>query len=289
MEKLSPIQIDPKTFLREHCALPALPVVISRIQEMIQSNEADIGKITDLIMRDPSLVAQVLKVVNSSYYSLPREVVEVRYAIAFLGLNEVYRIVLSLSVVHTLGVKEKAELDRFWFHSFFTALCTKDLARRHAPHVSLHELWSAAILHDIGKLVYLRFFPEHYRALAAICKERGCLFSEAEQQLGLPASAYFGTLLCDHWRLPVKVRDACEFHTLKDLVAISPDTPSGECIRIICLGNLMAVLASDHLGEQTKLDIAKAIQSALQYTESQFLTVMGAIYELKIEAEKFSA
>jgi len=287
MKKLPAIQIDPKTFLREHCALPALPVVVSRIQEMIQSNEADIAKITELIMHDPSLVAQVLKVVNSSYYSLPREVVEVRYAIAFLGLNEVYRIILSLSVVGALGVNEKAELDRFWFHSFYTALCTKHLARRHAPHISLHELWSAAILHDIGKLVYIRFFPEHYRALVGLCKEKGCLFSEAERQMELPPSAYFGTLLCDHWRLPVKVRDACEFHSFKDLQAILPDTPSGECIRIICLGNIMAVLASEQLSEETKHKIAAMIQKSLQYSESQFLTVMAEIYELKIDAEKF--
>ncbi len=47
----------------------------------------------ELISDEPALVAQILKVVNSSYYSLPREITELRFAIAFLGLNEIYRMV----------------------------------------------------------------------------------------------------------------------------------------------------------------------------------------------------
>ena len=87
MDKLAPIEIDPKTFLRQHCTLPALPEVITQVQEMIHKDNVDIEKVIELISGDPALVAQVLKVVNSSYYGLPREIAEVRFAIAFLGIN----------------------------------------------------------------------------------------------------------------------------------------------------------------------------------------------------------
>ena len=87
---LTPIEIDPKTFLRQHCTLPALPAVVGEIQSLIHDADVDMKKVAELINSDPAILAQVLKIVNSAYYGLPREVTNVQFAIAFLGLNEVY-------------------------------------------------------------------------------------------------------------------------------------------------------------------------------------------------------
>ena len=287
MTVLPPIEIDPNTFLRQHFTLPALPEVVAQIHNLIHDVDADIQRVAELISSDPGLVAQLLRVVNSAYYALPSQIVKVQYAIVFLGLSEVYRMVLSLSVIDALGIKEKHELKEFWFHSFYAALCTKYLAKKYEPHLSFEELWSAAILHDIGKLVYLKFFPEHYKALRSFCKEHGCLFSEAESHFSLPPTAFLGTLLCGHWRLPDQIRSACESHTLKDLPGIEGDSPSACFRRMICLGNLLTVLCTEELNNATRHEIADATRTALDCTEPQFLTMMGDIYELRIDVERF--
>jgi HD-like signal output (HDOD) protein len=284
---LAPIEIDPKTFLRQHCTLPALPAVVGQIQNLIHDYNVDMEKVAELVSSDPAILAQVLKIVNSAYYGLPREIGDVRFAIAFLGLNEIYRMVLSLSAINTLAIDKKDELDEFWFHSFYTALCTKYLAKKYEPHLSLEELWSAAMLHDIGKLVYLKFFPDHYRALSNFCKERGILFSEAEKHFSLPSSAFLGTVLCDHWRLPDEIRQACETHTLEDLSAPKADGPSNRFQRMICLGNLLTVLSTSELSNTTRQNIADASRTALDCTETEFLALMGDIYELRIDVERF--
>jgi len=284
---LEPIQIDPKTFLRQHCTLPSLPEVLNELQCVIHGGNVDLDKVAELVRSEPALVAQALKIVNSAYYGLPREIGNVRFAIAFLGLNEIYRMVLSLSVINTLAINRKNDLVDFWFHSFYTALCTKYLANNYNPHLSFEELWSAAILHDIGKLVYLKFFPDHYRALKDFSKEQGCLFSEAGEHFSLPSSAFLGTLLCDHWRLPEKIREACEFHSLKDLLAIRENTPSAGFQRMICLGNLLSIVSTDELSITSKQKISAAVQNVLSLTEAEFLTMMGDIYDSRMEAEKF--
>jgi HD-like signal output (HDOD) protein len=288
MTALAPIEIDPKTFLRDHCTLPALPKVVSKIQSLIHDDHADMGTVADLISGEPALVAQVLKVVNSAYYGLSREIGNVKFAIAFLGLNEIYRMVLALSVVNTLAIHEKHELNKFWFHSFYTALCTRYLAKRYEPHFSFEELWSAAMLHDIGRLVYLKFFPDHYKALRHFCDEQRCLFSQAEKHFSLPSTAFLGSLLCEHWRLPDNIRTACESHTLADLQNLSGDSPSARFRRMICLGNVLTVLSADELNDDTKHQIASAIQTELDCTEQSFLAMMGDIYELKIDVEGFA-
>ena len=284
---LQPIKIDPRTFLRQHCTLPSLPEAVAELQRVIQSGDVDTDKVAQLISSDPALLAQALKIVNSAYYGLPREIGDVRFAIAFLGLNEIYRMVLSLSVINTLAIRRDDDLDDFWFHSFYTALCTKHIANKYNPHLSFEELWSAAMLHDIGKLVYLKFFPDHYKTLKDFSREQGCLFSEAEKHFSLPSSAFLGTLLCDHWRLPEKIRDACELHSLKDLLAIKENSPSADFRRMICLGNLLAIISTDELTTTNREDISAAAQSALNLTGGEFLTMMGDIYDLRMEAEKF--
>jgi HD-like signal output (HDOD) protein len=285
--KLEPIKIDPRTFLRQHCTLPSLPGAVAELQRVIRSGNVDTDKVAELVSSDPALLAQALKIVNSAYYGLPREIGDVRFAIAFLGLNEIYRMVLSLSVINTLAIRRDDDLDDFWFHSFYAALCTKYLANKYNPHLSFEELWSAAMLHDIGKLVYLKLFPDHYKTLKDFSREQGCLFSEAERHFSLPSSAFLGTLLCDHWRLPEKIRDACEFHSPRDLLSVKENSPSAGFRRMICLGNLLAIISTDELTNTNREDISAAAQSALNLTGGEFLTLMGDIYELRIEVERF--
>jgi len=288
MDKLPPIEIDPKTFLRQHCTLPALPRVVTRIQNLLQSENTSITEVSELIGSDPALVAQLLKVVNSAYYSLPQEITKIQFAVAFLGLNEVYRMALALEVIKTIAMKESRELHAFWFHSFYAALCTKRLAKTYIPQLPFDDLWSAAILHDIGKLVYLKFFPDHFKVLRTYCDEQGCLFSAAEDHFSLPASSFLGVLLCEHWLLPGKIRDACKWHSLKDLETLKRDTsPAGDFRRMVFLGNIVAVLASEELATEVKQSLAEAITGILKLTEADFLAMMGTIYDLRFEAEEF--
>ncbi len=287
MKKLPPIEIDQNTFLRQHFTLPALPEVVSQVQYLISEDDVDLERVAQLISSDPALVAQILKVVNSAYYGLPREITKVNFAIIFLGLSEVYRMVLSLSVIDALAIKERKELNRFWAHSFYSALCSKLVAKKYEPQLSFEELWSGAILHDIGKLVYLRFFPDHYKALSKFCQEQGCLFSESEEKLELPESAFLATMLCDHWRLPSTIKTACQFHTLKDLSNIEGDSASAGFKRMVCLGNLLAILSADEVSNAKKQEIVGSAMSALDCTEEQFLALMGGIYELRVDVDKF--
>jgi HD-like signal output (HDOD) protein len=284
---LTPIDIDPRTFLKEHCALPALPEVVTQIQNKIHGGDVDFNEISELLSADPALVAQILKVVNSAYYALPREIVKVQVAIALIGINELSRMVLSLSIINALAVKDLRELHRFWSHSYYVAICTKHLAKRFNPYLSFDELWAPSILHDVGKLVYLKFLPDHYRALDDYRREKQCLFSEAESHFSVPPSSFFGTLLCERWRLPSQVRKACEYHSLKDLSILRETSPSMGFTRIICIGNLLAVLSTEELDSAIKEEIAAATQTELQCSEQKFLALMGDIYGLKSEVEAF--
>jgi HD-like signal output (HDOD) protein len=285
MTKLKPIHIDPDKFLYEHCSLPELPSFLTKLQQMIHSDEVGARKVAKLVSTDAPMVAQILKLVNSPYYSIPREITNLNIAVTYLGLNEIYRVAMTLSAVKHLTSTNKKAFNEIWFHSVFTGMCANYLAKKFDPKLNLNELWSAAILHDLGKFVYLKFFPEHYQALKDFRLEQKCLFSEAETFYALPSSAYLGTLLCDRWRLPKKVKEVCAEHGLDVLIKEEKNLSRDTFIFVVAAANLLTQLITDPLKEDIKNIITQTILKYLNITVSQFPFLMTDVIELKEKAQ----
>lgn len=286
---LDPIHIDPKTFLRDHCTLPALPEVMTRMQQILDGDQIDIEEVAGLMKSDPALVGQILKMVNSAYYGLPREVGDVKYAIAFLGFSEIHRIMLSFAVAGAFVTEHKEALKALWLHSFHTALCADHLIKKAGRSGHLQDVWSAALLHDAGKLVYLKFFPDHFLALREYAEKNGCLFSTAEAELDLPTSAYLGTLLCDHWRLPLAVRDSCESHTLEMLYEAGSDRQDVSVPVVVSVGNLLSTLSTTALSDAVSKEIAGVAMQTLDCETSAFADLMAVVKDLETDAQQFMA
>jgi len=283
---LAHADIDAET-LREHFSLPVLPEVLAKVQEAIRSDYVSIRSVANHLSLDAALVAEVLKIVNSAYYGLPRDIREVEVAIAYLGLREIHHLVLSSSVLDHLISEEKAAYEALKFHSILTALWSKHLARRFAPYLRLGELWAAGMLHDLGKFVYLRFYPDHFKALYQHSQDHGCLFSESETALSSFPSDQFGAMICDHWHLPRTVHEVCGTHSLRDLQNHQQGISTlSDFTAIVTVGNLLAVLTNEVLSEQKKDEIAEAVQAELSLSSHDFMLLIAPSNELKIWAKR---
>ena len=131
-------------------------------------------------------------------------------------------------------------------------------------------------------MVYIKFFPEHYRELKRFSKQNGCLFSEAEEHYKLPPSSYLGSLLCRHWRLPIEVEDACEYHNLSHISKEGSDFQI-----VVALGNLLAILSEGGINESCKNRIKEVAENILELSSDNFIPLMGDVYELRSEVEQF--
>jgi HD-like signal output (HDOD) protein len=253
---------------------------------MLLSDDTGARKVAKFLSVDASLVAQILKVVNSPYFSIPKEIKDVHIAVAYLGLNEIYRIATTLSVVNNLRGRDKEAFSEIWFHSVLTAMTARHLAKKFEPKININELWAATILHDIGKFVYLKFFPEHYKALQKYKIDMGCLFSEAEIHFAFPTSSYLGTLLCDRWRLPKIVKKVCETHTLTDLINKKEQIVEDPFIRMVTIANLITILITEKLNDELKNKITNEIIMDLKMKLTEFPILAADILVLKEDAEK---
>ncbi|MGM0577156.1 MAG: HDOD domain-containing protein [Myxococcota bacterium] len=286
---LPPIEADLSGQLRGFDALPHMPQVLAQVQQSLRSGRADAGRIAKLVSADPGLTAQILRVVNSAYYSLRREIVDLRYAVAYLGFNEIHRIVLTVSVVQGLGVKDPSELKRFWHHSFYTALIAKCLAGIYERHIEPGELWPAALLHDVGVLVYMRLYPRHWNALAEHRAEEACLLVDAERDLRLPSHTTMGAALCERWQLPESIHDVCRHHELDD-PSSEPGTPLNVAFRrMVSAASLLSQMSTGDLRPDVRERAGRHARRLLGLDQRDFMTLMGTIYELRHEADAFTA
>ncbi len=193
--------------------LPVLPQVTMRITERMQSPTATLNEIAGLIQTDPALTSKILRLANSSYYSIPGGVTEVPKALQYLGFTTVSQIVLTTSVLGAFKVQGSHDfpLDQFWKHSFAVGLVSEITARNlQLEHAK--DAFICGLLHDIGKLILLEALPDQLHAVVRHAKENKQSFVDSERTLDLVNHAKLGVQLAEHWNLPSIIADSIHHH-----------------------------------------------------------------------------
>jgi putative nucleotidyltransferase with HDIG domain len=194
-------------------SLPVLPQVAMRITERMQSPTATVAEISDLIKSDMGLSSRVLRLANSSYYSIPGGVSEVSKALQFLGFTTIAQIVLTSSVVGAFKNPGTTDfpLAPFWLHSFGTGQLA-EIAARSLRMRSPADAFIGGLLHDAGKLILLELAPDQLQKTARLAKEKKTSFHAAELETGAPSHVMLGAELARHWKLPESIRASIEHH-----------------------------------------------------------------------------
>ncbi len=219
--------------------LPSLPGVALQILQLCEDEHPDLISMTEVISRDPALAVHVLKLVNSPFYGLRREVHTISHALALLGANSVRTLALSFSLVQGLrrDDSEGSELPNYWRRSLTSGVASRALGEW-AEMPQKEELFLVSLLQDVGMLALRESFPETYTEL--VKQSRGC----HETLLQLEKEA----LECDHgevsswlaqeWHLPVIFDLALRFS--HDLEPTEAPEESTDFIKFVALSGLIA-------------------------------------------------
>ena len=212
-----------RSLIDDMSTLISPPDVYLRINDMIVGNTASAHHFSDVILRDPSLTARILKLVNSSYYALPSKVDTVSRAVAVIGMHELSSLVFSMCAVQSFsrigsGV---TNMNTFWRHGVYSGLTAKAIGSR-INCLNTERLFVAGLLHDIGTLTINARFPEI--AEEAIFKAQG----DEENLIGFEQSAigfdhaYLGAMMLENWHLPEATCDAIRYHHQPRAAKITP-------------------------------------------------------------------
>ena len=100
--------------------LPILPEMIQKVVSLTQDEKTTAKNLSDLISYDQAISSRLLKVANSAYYGLSREISTIQHAVVVLGFEQVKSLSLGIAVFDVMkGTNETTSImqDEFWKHS----------------------------------------------------------------------------------------------------------------------------------------------------------------------------
>jgi putative nucleotidyltransferase with HDIG domain len=196
--------------------LPTPPVVYSRINESISNPNSSAYQIASIIAEDPAMSAKILRLSNSAFYGTRAEISSVKQAIITIGLEAIKSLVLSTSVFSAFKAKpEHAHFqEEFWRHSLATASASRVLMRQANSDWIQNgdKVFSAGMLHDIGKLVMISYLPNEWAKLQKEKENSNEPMLQIERKLLGYTHTDLGIALADKWHLPELIKDSIAFH-----------------------------------------------------------------------------
>jgi putative nucleotidyltransferase with HDIG domain len=193
--------------------LDPLPITARRLSTMLGDDKVNIREIAEIVEYDVAVAANIVRVANSAAYAGRYPVERVRDAVVRLGTANLLTIVLG---DHIRALRVAAPLydlteDDLYLHSAAASLMIRSIVaetrRPLPPSASI-----AALLHDVGKLIMVRYLKEDVSALRAVCREKKINFVDAEREVLGCDHAEVGAAVARNWGFPSEITQAIEQH-----------------------------------------------------------------------------
>ncbi len=206
--------IDVEKIISSINKLPAFPSVATQALKILDDPDASVDDVILVVQYDQAITANVLKMCNSAYYGLTRKVHSLREGLVLLGNTQLKDILLASTVVKFLEKENKGydlAKGELWKHAVVTGVIARIISHRVAD--SEHpSLFTAALLHDIGKVVLNSFVDQYSDQIMALVNTGEHSFLEAETQtLGLN-HAELGGKIAESWDFPEEIIQAIALH-----------------------------------------------------------------------------
>lgn len=214
--------------------MPSLSTTVGKVLEICSRTDASPNELNKVISLDPVLTGQVLKLINSAYYSLINKITSLTRAITMLGMNTVKNMALSTAIIQSVAGSNKSKAlptSRFWVHSIGVGVSAKLLAiARNVPIQEREEYFIAGLLHDIGKVP---FGDEYSQVLSIAGQEQRPLVDVEREFLGIDHQEV-GELIAAKWKLSRVMTSSIGYH--HDIELAEEDDRS--LVAIVALANL---------------------------------------------------
>ena len=238
-------------------SFPSMPGAAVKLLALIDDPDVSVSRIEDILRKDAGLTANILKLANSAYFGIPSKVGSVRQAVLILGLKRLIQMVIA-SCVGAIMDKPVPGYDlppgELWRHAIAVSVAAEGLVKELGIGAN-EEIFTAALLHDVGKLVLGSFVQEDYQKIEAALKD-DVSFETAEELVLGTNHADIGAQILTQWSLPEDIVNAVRWHH-KPEAAEKDDT----MLDIVHVANVLCLMIGIGVG-----------RDALQVTPSKVVT-----------------
>jgi putative nucleotidyltransferase with HDIG domain len=204
--------IDLDAVARAAGCFEPLPTSVRRLATVAAGESPDLAEIVDIVRYDQALTAALLRSANSSWSAARTEIATVRDAVVRLGAGPVLALALGVNVrgrmESAIPAYELAE-GELWNHSVMVMLAAETLMAHGGTPLAEYELPAetptAALLHDVGKLVMTRFVERSELDAISVARAGGLTRMHAERDVLGVEHAELGGTIARGWGLPASL------------------------------------------------------------------------------------
>jgi len=201
--------IDPgqlQAMLTNFEELPTIPDILFQILKILDDPDSGASDLAEVVRLDVPLTARILRLANSPYYSARGGMSDIHRCIGVLGYRTIRQVAICVSVatsVVSAAAKADGQLDyrELWRHSVATGAIAKQLAEL-VGYPEPEEVFTAGLLHDLGKFVLEIYSPRSYGQVIKSRKTQGLTLVEAEREAFGFDHAVLGEAFGFSWRFP---------------------------------------------------------------------------------------
>jgi len=128
-----------------------------RLNNLLNDPAVQMNDLSKIILSDPILTAQILRMANSSYFGRQQKIDSISHALMLLGLQNIKNIMYRdgmRQLFQTHSVQHKEAVANLWQHSAIASVCASYLHNLFEG-LNMGTLFTLGIIHDIGKLIIL--------------------------------------------------------------------------------------------------------------------------------------
>jgi HD-like signal output (HDOD) protein len=220
--------------------LATLPATVIEILSLLNEPAAGADQVQRVLERDPAMTANVLRISNSAFYGVRREIASVRDALVMLGNRRTATLALATGMVPVLRrdlVGYGISRHEFWNHALLSAAASAEVAAKLGNAPLQCEAFTAGLIHDVGMLAI-----DPVLVSAKLCLDEGDLVGGAcaqERRLLGFDHGQAGAELARSWGFPEILVPPLERHHQ------SPrDCLDDPLLQAVAAGNLLARMSA---------------------------------------------
>jgi putative nucleotidyltransferase with HDIG domain len=199
--------------MMEVSTFPSMPRAGVKLRALFNEKDVQISEIEQIMRHDPGLTTNVLRLANSAYFGVPAKVGSLKQAVMLLGIKRFAQIAVSASMSKTMDkTVEGYDLcpGELWLHSIAASNTAEALAKN-KKFAETNDVFTPALLHDMGKLVLGKFVKEEFQKIESIVA-KGVPLVRAENMVFGTDHAQVGAQILTKWSFPDDIVNAVRWH-----------------------------------------------------------------------------
>jgi putative nucleotidyltransferase with HDIG domain len=266
--------------------MPAFPKSVQRILELTRDINCEPKELVMVIEKDPVMTMKLLRILNSAYYSFPKQIISVNQSVVYLGLNTIKNMALSFAAMGVLPQQNAAGFDiqRYLLHSLTTASLARTLCQKFGGggDIDPADCYIAGLLHDFGKVVYAQFMPSEFKQALILSSEQAISLHVAEQRIIGADHSLVGAMLVGKWQFPESLADAIRHHHSE----ISPENTVQCCLFVA--DQISKKLSMGNSGNLLVEELPPALVERFGGDMDSIIARLGDLSKVVEEAQSFT-